>query len=369
MSTTTPNAGYIKPDPDASVGTWDTEINATIDLLDAHDHSTGNGVRVPVAGLDIDADLPMAGFGIAGLKVVDLAAVLASEVTGYPTALFCNSADNELYWRTSGGSNVQLTSGASLNAALLGGFTGDYGTGGSEANFNSGTSIFNFLRAANHRGNIDSADHRLFEGTAGITNAVKLRSPNALAASYDWIYPTALPGVQTMLQLGSAGQVAASNALPANSSFTVSGTGLYKRPARTRPIHPACGDGTGSIPGNTNGAMVQCQLNEFWVVPLLMEEGERLTQVVARVKADGAADFMTMKVFRIDASGTGFPVHTQLGATQTSTATTNTQSLTVTGLTETVGTSQFTYEVEFFCTAAATNAVNVAAIFMTSDVP
>jgi hypothetical protein len=217
MSTSTPNMVLTKPDPDGSVGTWDTELNASLDVIDSHDHSAGKGVKVPVAGIDIDADLSFAGFGATALKVVDLAAVLASTVTGYPTALFCNSADDELYWRTSGGVDVQLTSGNSLNAALLGGFTGDYGSGGSEANFNSGTSIYNFLRAANHRAFIDSSDIRLFQGTSGITNAVKIRSPNSLAASYDFILPTALPAAAAVLEVGSTGQVAATRLIAAGT--------------------------------------------------------------------------------------------------------------------------------------------------------
>jgi hypothetical protein len=252
MATTTPNMGLTKPDPDGSVGTWDTELNATIDLADAHDHTTGKGVKVPVAGLNINADLSFAGFGATGVKVVDLAAVLASEVTGYPTALFCNSADNELYWRTSGGVNVQITSGASLNAALLGGFTGDYGSGGSQADFNSGTSIFNFLRAANHRAFIDSSDIRLFQGTSGITNAVKLRSPNSLAASYDWIFPTALPASQKILQITSGGQVVAS--ATAGTTIVVPGGSVFGFNDSTDP------DGNAEIDADTDRL--------FWKVPL-----------------------------------------------------------------------------------------------------
>ena len=48
-------------------------------------------------------------------------------VSGYASALFANSADNNLYWRNSGGTNVQLTAGNSLNVAgFVGGIGGDY---------------------------------------------------------------------------------------------------------------------------------------------------------------------------------------------------------------------------------------------------
>lgn len=375
--------GLTKPDNEASVDLWGVELNNSLDTADAHDHTTGKGVKVPTAGLNINADLPMAGFGMTNVKVVDLAAVLSSSVTAYATALFVNSSDNELYWRTSGGSNVQLTSGTSLNASLLGGFTGDYGTGGSAANYNSGTSIFNFIRAANHRAFLDTSDIRLFQGTSGITNAVKIRSPNALAASYDWIFPTALPAAQRLLSMSTGGQVehGAAAAMPAlltleagatasvNQSFTVSGTGKYKRGPRVRPINPsggAAGNGT-AVPINTTGAQVQ--LNEVFLVNLDMHEGERLTQVQARVLPDGAGDIIRMRVYRVDASGSGIPSRTQLGADQSSVSGTTSQTLTQSGLTETVGTSLFTYHVEFVTTAVVVNAVNVTGIWITTDVP
>jgi hypothetical protein len=221
--------GLTKPDPDGSSGTWDTELNASLDRADIHDHSSGLGVRVPVTGLNINADLPMAGFAISGLKALDLSAI-SPLTSGYLSSLFVSSADNELYWRTNGGVNIQITSGTTLNAALLGGFIGaDYGVGGAQAEFSGSTDIYNFLQAANHRANLDVGNVRLFEPTSGVTTAVKLKSPVGLAASYDWIYPAALPGSTLLLNLSSTGQLAASNtiagAVTMSSSLSV-GTSL-----------------------------------------------------------------------------------------------------------------------------------------------
>lgn len=361
MSTTTAQMGLLKPDNGGSVGTWGTELRTTIDTIDAHDHTTGKGPKVPTAGINVNADLSFAGFGATNLKVVDLAAVLASSVTGYPTALFVNSADNELYWRTSGGSNVKLTSGTSLNAALLGGFTGDYGSGGSEANFSSGTSIYNFLRAANHRAFIDASDIRLFQGSSGITNAVRIKSPNALAASYDFVFPTALPGSQSLLHVDAAGQVSASNSLATNASITVSGTGQYKRPARVRHIHITAGEivaGTGTFTGA--GVFVSGGATDAVHVPLGVQEGERITAVAVRV-APNAAGAVQLRVFKIDAS----MVVAQLGSTQNSSGT-SLQTLTVSGLTEAVDSTAVAY----YAIVDAGQASDVfSAVLLTTDVP
>ncbi len=196
---TTTNMGLELPAEDGSSGTWDSILNSSLGLVDAHDHTSGNGLAVPSAGIDIDADLPFGGFAATGVKAVDFTPVATSTMAGYANALFSNSADGELYWRTSGGTNVQLTDGASLNSSLLGGFTGDYGAGAEEANYNVGSSIYNFLINATTRAFIDSSDIRLFEATSGITKAVKLKSPASLANSYTITMPAAPPASLTSL--------------------------------------------------------------------------------------------------------------------------------------------------------------------------
>lgn len=332
MATSTPNMGLTRPDPQGSIGTWSAELNASLDVADAHDHSTGNGVKVPTAGLNINADLSFAGFGATGLRAVDLAAVLASEVTGYPTALFCNSADNELYWRTSGGVNVQLTSGTSLNAALLGGFTGDYGSGGSTVSFTSGTSIYNFLRAANHRAFIDCSDIRLFQGSVGIANSVKLRSPNALAASYDWVFPTVLPGAQTLLQITSGGQVTPANTgvqgitLAAGTHATVSGAGRYKHGSIPHVVGGgSCYSGAGVSVNTTNGGAELSATTDRAFYDAPAHVGKRLVSV--RVRCTDNATGATQVQLELFSGGDSLAA---TGAAANSAGTGAAQTLTIT---------------------------------------
>ena len=37
--------------------TWATQINAAFEVIDEHDHTSGKGVQIPTAGLNINDDL------------------------------------------------------------------------------------------------------------------------------------------------------------------------------------------------------------------------------------------------------------------------------------------------------------------------
>src|SRR5688572_8716259 len=127
----TANMLLVKPTEGGDSGLWDFYINAMADLIDAHDHSTGKGVKVKTNGLDINADLTFTSSGtpyaVKDAKAVDFSPVAASTMAAYAGAFFVNSDDsNNLYFRTVAGSNVKVTNGAALNVgAFTGGFGGD----------------------------------------------------------------------------------------------------------------------------------------------------------------------------------------------------------------------------------------------------
>ena len=221
---TTDNMSLVLPTEDGSSDTWDTLLNAAFELIDSHDHSGGKGVPVPTAGIEIDANLPFGGFAATGLKAATFNAIATSAMSGLTCALFRNSADNELYWRTSTGVNVKVTDGTGLNSTLLGGFTGDYGLGDEEAEYTSSSAIYDFRSAATTRAKIDCSDIRLYEHGSGITNAVKLKSPAGLAASYSLEMPGALPSATKLLKSTTAGVLGYTGTATHDGNLTQAGT-------------------------------------------------------------------------------------------------------------------------------------------------
>ena len=61
----TPLMGLDLPTPTVTLGpAWATQLNAALEVVDAHDHSTGKGTKVPTGGLNINADLDFNTFGL-----------------------------------------------------------------------------------------------------------------------------------------------------------------------------------------------------------------------------------------------------------------------------------------------------------------
>lgn len=201
---TLPNMGLITPTLGGDSGQWDDKINACFALVDAHDHTSGKGLAVPVAGLDIDADLPLAGFGLTNLGKISFTTIAAP--SSGSKNLFVNSADNELYWRTNSGTNVKLTSGTSINTTLVGGIVGDYSSVGAEVAYDDANDRYTFKQQGTKPwARIASGPVRIFEFNTTESVYVELAAPSALAASYSITLPLAAPSRTSPVTMTSAG--------------------------------------------------------------------------------------------------------------------------------------------------------------------
>lgn len=238
---TTPNMGLVQPTVGGSLDAWGTLLNAITDLIDSHDHTTGKGVKVPAAALQVDADIPWSFGGtaraITGAKGFGMGAQAAASLTAYSNLLFVNSSDNNLYFRNSSGTNVQVTSGSTLNVSIVGGIGGDYAAVSALLDYDDASDTYRLRQqvgaAVRQYGRAAVADLDLYEykasgSTPVPTNRVRLSSPAALAASYALTFGAALPGSTSIAQVSSAGAITYSNtvanALTLSSSLSVGTT-------------------------------------------------------------------------------------------------------------------------------------------------
>lgn len=217
---TLPNMSIVLPSLGGDSGIWDDEINAALTLLDAHDHTSGKGPRVPVSGLNINADIAFGGNGATGLGLAAFNARAA--LTTGARSLFVNSADNELYWRTNGGTNVKLTSGTSINTSLVGGIVGDYAAVGAEVAYDDAGDRYTFKQQGGSKpwARVACGGLRLFEFNTTEALYTAILANSGLGASYDITLPAALPGSQSLVVIDAAGAMAFTNTITSTLTLT-----------------------------------------------------------------------------------------------------------------------------------------------------
>jgi hypothetical protein len=215
--------GLVYPTPGNTTNTWGTVLNVLLGLVEAHDHSAGKGVQVPTAGIGINADLGFASFAATAVKALAFTEEAAASVTGYSDALFVNSSDHNLYFRNSSGVNVQVTAGSTLNLSLVGGIGGDYSSVSALVYYDDSTRRYlleqEVVAGLRPWAGLGTADIDLYEKASSIVNAVKLKSPGALALGYTVTFPAAVPGSTSPVLMSNAGVLSATNTFPNKITF------------------------------------------------------------------------------------------------------------------------------------------------------
>lgn len=175
-----------------------TDLNASLTILDAHDHTSGNGVPVPTAGLNIDATLSLNDFGLENVGQLEMT-VQPSPLSGatFPGTIYVSGDD--LYYNDGNGNQIQITSSGQVNTAT-GNITGLVPP--AAATYLAGPQTFEWRSntGTNVAANLDAASIIIREQTPS-ANGITLASPLALAAPYTLTLPTTLPGTDNALTL------------------------------------------------------------------------------------------------------------------------------------------------------------------------
>jgi hypothetical protein len=206
----TPYMSLTLPTPGVTAGpTWAQQINSAFVLIDQHTHAPGSGAQVPTAGLNINADLAFNGYNSTALRSARFSDNGAPLALGTDLRSVYSSGGN-LYWNNGAGQQVQITSGAALNAASIGAIGGDYSTSSASEFYTSATQTFSFWQAANKPATVDAGNVILRQAGATSPQGVTLKSPNSLVSSYALTFPAALPGATSLVTFDTSGNVATS---------------------------------------------------------------------------------------------------------------------------------------------------------------
>lgn len=215
---TTPSANMSLPVPIVGVDPgpdYATNINTCFFFIDSHDHSSGKGIPITQAGINITSAFSFSSNPATGLSYLNFTSQVA--VSAQKSLYVLN---NDLYFRDGNNGQIPLTAGGSIagTPGSIGGLSG-----GASCTYNSANQTFVFAQSPTTAANLDAANV-ILRNTTSPYNYVTLKAPTALATTYDFVYPSVLPATQKFMTLDGSGNAAAPWAVDGSTIEVASGT-------------------------------------------------------------------------------------------------------------------------------------------------
>lgn len=186
----TPNMGLIIPIPGQETGpAWAEDINASLTLLDSHDHTSGKGLPITPLGMNITTDLSFNGFFLTSLG----ANVFSTQSFDPTQNASIYSKGVDLYYKDGNGNVIQITSS--------GGVAGTPGAianlvSPASASYVSADGTFVWQQGVGIAANMDAASLIIrYPGSypAPAGNFIALEAPASLATGYQFTLPNNVP--------------------------------------------------------------------------------------------------------------------------------------------------------------------------------
>jgi len=196
---------------------WATKINAALERISDHTHTLGDGSAISQAAVTISSDLSFNSYSAIDLVrtgYTDQTAVLAD--SNIETSVY--SVGGNMFWRTLGGVDVQITDGSGLNLSSLGTIGGDYG-GSDPASviYTNATKIYSFFQESGITASVLMGTLRLSNQSSG-SGVVQIQA-GASTASYSLSLPSVAPSVATTMQVSGSGAITFSNTFTTDATF------------------------------------------------------------------------------------------------------------------------------------------------------
>lgn len=184
---------------------WEQNLNSSLLTVDQHNHTSGSGVQIPTAGLNINSDLPLNSNNLTMIRSLRLAVQSAPLSSGSDlSCLYASGAAGNLFFNDGAGNQIQITTGGTVNATSSG-----ISSGTASASFVSSVLVVN--AATNTPANIKGASLLLGNNIAA-SNYLTLSPPTAMASSFGLVLPN-IPVSTSFMQLDSSGNMGAAIAV------------------------------------------------------------------------------------------------------------------------------------------------------------
>lgn len=197
MNLVIPSIG-LEPGPD-----WASDVNASLTILDQHDHSPGHGTTIPPSGININSDLSFNNNNL--IQARSLRMFVQSAALGLVSDIGCLYVTGvDLYYNDVSGNQIQITAagGVAGTPGSIGGLTAP-----ASATYVPLSSTFVWQSNVNTPANMDFASailRNLTVSSFGLT----LNPPSAMGANFSITLPT-LPATQKILTLDNSGNMGA----------------------------------------------------------------------------------------------------------------------------------------------------------------
>lgn len=211
MANTTQSANMNMPIPNVGVAPgpeYATDINNSLTIVDAHNHSPGSGVQVTPDGLNINSALTFnnnLALSLAGITFT------AQSTTPSNATLYESGVD--LYFVDGNGNNVRITQSGSV-AGSTGNIAGLTAPAAATYSPSTSTFIWQSNSSTPKAANMDAGSLLLRNLTPNSTFALTLKAPANLASNYSVTLP-AVPGVNSFLGIDTTGNLSAFAAISA----------------------------------------------------------------------------------------------------------------------------------------------------------
>lgn len=226
--------------------TWANQNNNCFNIVDAYDHSTGNGAPITPSGININATLPLNGNALSTI----LSAGFSSQSSALTGTNFISVVNGNMYFNDGSSNQIPITSG--------GGVAGSPGSIGSlsapaSATYSSGSKLFSWRADSGKAAAMDNGAVTIRETNVASAKGITLASPTSLASDYSLTLLTGLPGSLQYLNCDASGNLGTATADTISTSITNSAaTTMVNRATTTFGVSSAVPTGNVSNASATN---------------------------------------------------------------------------------------------------------------------